>query len=96
MATDEGKLDHQQAITRGFESATDSFKTKSPNQAVLIDEVDSSTTYVGKAAIGSAASSPSWQIIKLAVSGTVTTLSWADGDENFDNIWSLRASLSYS
>lgn len=97
--SDEGKLDHQQAITRAFESSTDAIKIRDATSNIyttIIDEPDSSTTYVGKAIIGTSTSAPSWQIQRLAVSGTVTTVLWADGNSDFDNIWTMRASLTYS
>jgi hypothetical protein len=60
-----------------------------------IDEVDANTTYIGRAAIGSATSSAVWRIKKIVVSGTVTSILWADGDMNFDNIWDNRTTLTY-
>ncbi len=63
--------------------------------ATQVDQPDSATTYVGKAAIGSGNGSAVWQIQKLVVTGTVTTATWADSDSNFDNVWTNRASLSY-
>ena len=65
-------------------------------KAIKIDEVDSTTTYIGLANIGTLTSAASWQIRKIGVSGTVTTFTWADGDENYDNVWNDRVSLSYS
>ena len=70
--------------------------TSSTPLATIIDEPNATTTYVGVAAIGSATSASSWQIKRLSVSGTVTTVSWADGNSAFDNVWDDRASLSYS
>lgn len=61
---------------------------------------DSSTptfAYLGKASAGSATSAAVWQIQKLdfGVDGDVT-VTWADGNARFDNVWDNRASLSYS
>lgn len=54
-----------------------------------------SLTYIGNAAIGSATSGAVWQIKRLdATSGLIKL--WADGNDNYDNIWDNRASLSYS
>lgn len=64
--------------------------------AMKVDEVDSTTTYIGVAPLGSATSAASWQIRKIAVSGTVTTFTWADGDEEYDNVWDDRATLTYA
>lgn len=62
---------------------------------IIDDTTTANTTYIGKAAIGSATSSAVWQIAKLdTTSGIIKT--WADGDANFDNIWDNIASLSYS
>lgn len=64
--------------------------------SILLDDPDSSTTYVGKAPFATATSSAGWQIRKILSSGTVTSILWADGNDNFDNIWDNRTSLTYS
>lgn len=64
--------------------------------AVRIDEADASTTYFGFASPGSANASAVWRIKRMSVSGNVTTIEFADGNTNFDNVWNNRASLSYS
>lgn len=52
-------------------------------------------TYIGNAAIGASASGSVWQIKRLdATSGLIKL--WADGNDNFDNIWNDRESLTYS
>lgn len=65
-------------------------------QAVRIDEVDAVDTYIGKADPGSVESAAVWQIQRLTVSGTVTSIEWADGNDEFNNVWDDRASLTYS
>lgn len=52
-------------------------------------------TYIGKAVLGSATSSAVWQIKRLDTTSGLSKL-WADGNDNFDNIFDNRASLSYS
>lgn len=64
--------------------------------AVKIDETLSGTTYVGSAPLGSATASAVWQIKKIVESAGITTITWADGNSVFDNIWDNRASLTYS
>lgn len=60
-----------------------------------IDSGDSNIEYVGKAVIGAVTSGAVWQIIKIdETTGTVIT--WADGDEDFNNIYDNREALSYS
>ena len=63
-----------------------------------VDAVDANTTYIGYCAMGSGTNTAGavWRIKKVAVAGVVTTITWADGDDNFDNIWDNRAALSYS
>lgn len=63
----------------------------------LLVKTDTSggTTYVGQAKIGSATSQAVWQIFKVVTSSGVTTITWADSDDKFNNIWDNRASLSY-
>lgn len=52
-------------------------------------------TYIGKAEIGSAEGSAVWQIKRIDETSGMKIL-YADGNINFDNIWSNYASLSYS
>ena len=64
--------------------------------AVIIDESSSTIIYVGKAIIGSLSSASVWQIMRIQVISTQTIITWADGNNFFDNIWDNRASLNYS
>jgi hypothetical protein len=50
--------------------------------------------YTGSADPGSATSSAVWRISRYDFSSGVTE--YADGDQEFDNIWDNRESLSYS
>lgn len=63
-----------------------------------IDDVNGDQTlmYFGFSKPGTAASSAYWRIMKLTVSGTVTSFAFADGNDSFDNVWDDRASLTYS
>jgi len=70
--------------------------TRKVDEKVLIDEVDSATTYLGKARMGASTSDPVWQIQKIVTTGTVTEILFADGNENYDNKWTERETLSYS
>lgn len=61
------------------------------NYALKLDDTTTtSVTYVGKAAIGSATSSAVWQIKKIDET-TGMSITWADGDDLFDNVWDNRA-----
>ena len=55
---------------------------------------DSNIEYYGKAVIGSATSAAVWQIKKIDNTSGVS-ITWADSNESFDNIWDSRESLSY-
>ena len=73
--------------------------TQSQNYATQIDDVSTtSVTYIGKAGVGSSTSSAVWQIQKVDESGSPITsvITWADGNANFDNVWTNRTSLTYN
>ncbi len=62
----------------------------------LIDEVDASTTYQCSAEPGCLTSEAKWRIKKISKVGTVTTIKWADGNTEFDNIADDRLTLTYA
>lgn len=64
---------------------------------VLIDESTLGTMYVGEAEDpGTSQSDSLWRIKKIVESGGISTMTYADGDSNYNNIWNNRGSLSYS
>jgi hypothetical protein len=58
--------------------------------------VSGTDTYIGQAALGSAQASAVWRAKKISVSGSDTVITWADGNDNYDNSASDLTSLSYS
>lgn len=66
------------------------------NQAQRVDDTSTANTvYIGYADIGSSEAAAVWRIKKInTTSGADTT--WADGDDNYDNVWDDRTILSYS
>lgn len=62
----------------------------------IIDESTSGTTYFGFALPGTATSSARWRILRAVEASGITTFTYADGDDKFDNIWDDHASLPYS
>ena len=63
---------------------------------LLLDDTSTANiTYVWDATIWSATSSAVWRIKRLDET-TGLSLWWADWNDNFDNIWDNRTSLSYS
>lgn len=65
-------------------------------KSIRIDEVSSTEIYIGEAAVKVAESSSAWRIRKFSTVGTVTKMLWADGNELYDNVWTDRATLTYS
>lgn len=67
--------------------------------ATQVDDVSTpGVTYIGKAGIGSSASSAVWQIQKIDESGSPITavITWANGNSSFTNVWADRTSLTYN
>jgi hypothetical protein len=63
------------------------------NKALRLAE-SGNYTYIGKAEIGASPSSAVWQIKRIdETSGLV--ISWADGDDIYDNVWDNYLTLSY-
>jgi hypothetical protein len=60
----------------------------------LIDEADSTTTYICEAVPGTATSAAAWRVQRVSVSGTVTTIRYA-GTGAFNQVADNRASLTY-
>jgi len=56
---------------------------------------DAKIEYIGKAPIGSLTSAEVWQIKKVNIT-TGTVITWADGDDSYNNEFDNRESLSYS
>ena len=70
--------------------------TDQAGQLQAIDGNADGYQYKGIAAPGTATSAASWQIRRWNLSGDPVITSWADGDNNADNVWDNRTSLSYS
>ena len=68
--------------------------------ATRVDFVDiENKIYRGEAAVGSAEGDSVWRIREIVInpaSDDDISTKFADGNENFDNIWTNRASLFYS
>ena len=65
-----------------------------PSYAIQVDNTDANNVYVGLAKINTATSAAEWRIKVIQISGTLVTILWADGNDNFDNVWDNRASLT--
>lgn len=60
-----------------------------------IDQADSTTIYIGKSSATALVSEAVWRISKVDTTSYLT-VTFADGNGNYDNVWNNRASLSYS
>jgi hypothetical protein len=60
------------------------------------DEVSDDLIYIGDADVGSATSAAVWRIAKATFTNNAAVRTYADGDQDFDNIWDNRASYIYS
>ena len=68
---------------------------KNKDYTKRIDEVDADNTYIGAASPYAFEDDNVWQIKKVVVSGTVTSIKYASGNNLFDKIWSDRATYTY-
>lgn len=73
-----------------------SLLTSQNGYAMKVTAPDANTTYMAIAACGSSQSSYVWQCKKILISGADTIITWADGNNKFDNQASDLAALSYS
>jgi hypothetical protein len=70
--------------------------TGQPNLRQEADTTDGTVIYFGSAELTSETSDGVWKIQKIIISGSDISVTWADGNSNFDNIYDNRTSLSYS
>lgn len=56
---------------------------------------DSSVTYIAIASLGSSQSDAVWQVKKIDTN-TGVVITWADGDDRFDNVATDLTALTYS
>lgn len=66
-----------------------------PNQ-IIVDEQDTDNVYLGESVPNAASSQALWRIRKIMSTGGLVYIQMADGNDNFDNIWDNRTSLTYS
>lgn len=76
---------------------THSAYTMAAPKTVQYDQVSSTVAYYGIAVVGSLLADAVWQIKKIVfTSSGGVSVTWADGNNRFDNVWNDRATLSYS
>jgi hypothetical protein len=64
--------------------------------AHLVDFSNASLIYLGEAKIAAIGSDPVWRISRLTITATSVKTEWANGNEQYSNIWDNRTTLSYS
>jgi hypothetical protein len=69
--------------------------TEDKRLTVRLDEVSDTLFYVGKALIGKTNSDANWLIIRYTTVGNVLMSEYANGSEEFDQVWNNRATLTY-
>ncbi len=67
-----------------------------PSFTVRTDDASATITYLGKALVGSSEAGAVWQIQRIETISAITTVLFAGGNADFDNVWNNRASLNYS
>jgi len=80
--------------TRAVVNSDGSLKV-TPTMAKKITVVGT-TVYVAQAPIGTAQATAGWQCKKIATAAGTTTITWADGNANFDNVATDLTVLTYS
>lgn len=65
-------------------------------RTILIDGSTTGTTYVGIGKFGSSESNAVWQVFRIQTVTGITKVQFADSNQNFDNVWDDRASLTYA
>lgn len=71
------------------------YPTPVKEKTMLIDEVGT-ITYIGVAKLGVATSDAQWQIRKIQLDGTTTSLQYANGSRRYNQVWDDRSILTYS
>lgn len=62
-----------------------------------VDFIDDNHIYIGEANPGSAFGAAVWRIKYIVImSDGDVSVTWADGDDSFDNVWNNRVSYNYS
>lgn len=64
--------------------------------SIRLDQATAAILYIGESSFGASETTPTWRIRKFETIGNVSTMLYADGNDNYDNIWNNRAGLSYS
>lgn len=65
-------------------------------EPIFVDESTPNTIYKGWARTYSNGAAAAWAILRIRRINDVVQYEWADGDQQYDNIWDNRLALSYA
>ena len=83
-------------IADSFVNVLDRLKAELEVQYNRLIDVDGVYTYVGEAQTGTGEGEAKWRIKRIEEIGDDFNILWADGDANFNNIWTDRTTFTYS
>ena len=63
--------------------------------SLKVDQATTTLFYVGEATFAAPTTSPLWRIRRIDTSAGVS-VTWADGNSNYDNVWDDHTSLTYT
>ena len=63
--------------------------------SIRLDQISDTLLYIGEGNLGADETAPVWSIKKMEQIGSIWKLTYADGNQNKDNVWSDRLTLSY-
>ena len=90
------KLNILNATTDTIKNAVNALDSKIFFEPVMVDESNPNLIYKGFASPAASTQNPIWAIQRISIANEVCSYQWADGNKNFDNVWSNRATLIYS
>ena len=71
--------------------------TAPTDETMYMDVASATNTYIGVAPPGTPTSSTGWKIKQLTYSsGTLVSITWANGASTYSNIWNNHLTYSYS
>jgi hypothetical protein len=87
---------HKESTILPVETDGTNLRRKQTDLMAIKVTTDGSDTYVAYAPIGTAQATEGWQCKKINTTGADTTVTYADGNANFDNAATDLTALSYS
>lgn len=79
-----------------LDKSNDSVTAHNPEELSFVDEASDTVIYVGSAQPGTLEATAGWKIKRVLIIGTVTQISYADGNSNYVHQWNLRGTYVYS